>query len=416
MNPQTGELDPLFDPAVIQEPYEYYRQLRETDPVHELVGTGTYLVTSADIIHDVVSRPAVFSSATGRFLHKGEWAEPGLLAPQGGQGYAGPEGGVLATADPPDHGRQRKVVTRKLSTANMQAMEPEFRALVDEVLSTVPADGRIEWMSQVAEPLPMVMVARILGLPDSCAPDLKKMGYDSVERISGMISNERLQELDTTAVNLDELMSAYSSARQDPTAYSGTMIGIAAQAVAEGNLDDAEAFGIFGLLIAAGGESTTSLTGTAVKILCDRPDLQAELRANPALIPAFIEESLRFDAPFRGHYRILTQDVELGGKHLSEGTRLVLMWPAANRDESVYEAPDEVRLDRKNRYHVGFGWGIHLCVGAPLARVEAKAAVETLLARTRSFDLDPQVSSLPYHLSLMVRRLVSLPLVLDVIK
>ncbi|MCW2524776.1 MAG: Cytochrome, partial [Frankiales bacterium] len=167
--------------------------------------------------------------------------------------------------------------------------------------------------------------------------------------------------------------------------------------------------------IAAGGESTTSLTGTAVRLLAEQPELQAQLRAQPDLIPAFIEEACRVDAPFRGHYRVLTEDVELAGHSLKAGSRLVLMWQAANRDESIYSDPDEVHLDRANRYHVGFGWGIHLCVGAPLARVEARVAVETLLARTRSFRIDPAAPALRYHLSLMVRRLVELPLQLDLI-
>jgi cytochrome P450 len=109
-----------------------------------------------------------------------------------------------------------------------------------------------------------------------------------------------------------------------------------------------------------------------------------------------------------------TRDVELGGKVLPAGSHLVLMWPAANRDPAEFENPDDVRLDRPNpRHHLGFGWGIHLCVGAPLARVEAKVAIEALLARTRSFTVDPDAPSLRYHPSLMVRRLVSLPLILD---
>ena len=111
--------------------------------------------------------------------------------------------------------------------------------------------------------------------------------------------------------------------------------------------------------------------------------------ANPSLVPTFVEEACRFDPPFRGHYRVATQDVELDGKSIPAGSHLILMWPAANRDSTAYDDPDEVRLDRPNpRHHVGFGWGIHLCVGAPLARVEAKVAIERLLARTRAFRLD----------------------------
>ncbi|MCW2521700.1 MAG: cytochrome, partial [Frankiales bacterium] len=241
------KLDPLFDLDVVQDPYDYYRQLRETDPVHEVPGTGTYLVTRADLIYDIVARPEIFSSDTGVFLHKGEWAQPGLRAPVSGEV---PQGrGVLATADPPDHGRQRKIVSRKLSTSNMLAMEPEFRELVEAELAAAQPDEAFEWMSRVAEPLPMVMVARILGLPDNLAPVLKEAGYNSVERISGFVSEARIRQFDREMpLNMADLVAAYGRARQDPSAYAGSMIGMAAQAVADGALDDEEAFGIFGIL------------------------------------------------------------------------------------------------------------------------------------------------------------------------
>jgi cytochrome P450 len=324
-------------------------------------------------------------------------------------------GGGLAGADPPDHGRQRKVVTRVLSTANMRAMEPGFRGLVDQAMAAVPDDGRFEWMSHVAEPLPMVMVARVLGLHDSLAPELKRQGYAAVERISGFVPEDRIMQLENDAMNnLAAVIDAYTRAKEDATIYPGAMIGIMAQAVVDGELDDVEAMSILAVLIAAGGESTTSLTGTGVRILAERPDLQDQLRGDPSLVPAFVEEACRFDPPFRGHYRVVTQEVELAGKRLPAGSRLVLMWPAANRDPALYEKPDEVRLDRPNpRHHLGFGWGIHLCVGAPLARVEAKVAIEHLLERTQTFQIDPASPPLAYHPSLMVRRLVALPLLLD---
>jgi cytochrome P450 len=120
------------------------------------------------------------------------------------------------------------------------------------------------------------------------------------------------------------------------------------------------------------------------------------------------------DPPFRGHYRHVLSDTELGGTPIPAGSALVLAWPAANRDPNAFSNPDEIDLDRPNpRQHVGFGWGIHLCVGAPLARVETKVAFEQLLARTKCFSIDPAAAPLRYHPSLMVRRLVELPLVLE---
>jgi cytochrome P450 len=408
------EVDALFDAAVVQDPTDYYRQLRATDPVHEVVD-GTFLVTGMDLVREVVANTDIFSSRAINFLHHGDWPRPGLrpLIPDG-LGVSDDIPGVLATADPPDHGRQRKVLSKHFTADRMRAMEPAFRVLVTDALSDVGPDGRLDWMSQVAEPLPMVMVARILGLPDAHAAELKKIGYAMVERIGGFVSEDRIDQLEAEDVNnLAPVLDAYTHARQGAPADANGIIATVAQAVGDGELDDTEAIGIITMLIAAGGESTTSLTGTAARILAERVELQDRLRADPTLVPTFIEEALRYDPPFRGHYRVVTRDTVLGDTKLPAGTHVVLAWPAANRDEAAFEHPDEVRLDRNNpRAHVGFGWGIHLCIGAPLARVEAKVAIETLLARTARFHIDDQ-QPLPYHPSLLVRRLVSLPLVLE---
>ncbi len=407
--------DPLFDPEVVEDPHGYYAELRAADPVHELPGTGTFLVTRMDLIREVVAKPAIYSSVSTVFLHHhGNDGAPGLRGVSPDAGIDTSQGMVLATADPPDHARQRKVVTRRLSTSVMQGMEPEFRALVDDVLDGALTRGRIELMSELAEPLPMVMVARILGVDDDKAPALKEQGYASVEAISGFVTDERLEALGAPMKNVGPVVDGYLAARGAQKYDPETLIGVCGQAVEAGELTDLEAMATLFLLISAGGESTTSLTGTGARILAERPDLQERLRREPQLVPAFVEEACRIDPPFRGHYRHVLIDAELGGVTIPAGSTLVLMWPAANHDRDVFEHPDDIDLDRPNpRQHVGFGWGIHLCVGAPLARVEAKVAFEQLLARTKSFSIDPDAAPLRHHRSLMVRRLVDLPLVLE---
>ena len=407
--------DPLFDPEVVEAPHRYYAELREKDPVHELPGTGTFLVTRMDLIHEVVAKPAVFSSVSTQFLHHcANGGAPGLRHVFGHADADAGQGAVLATADPPDHGRQRKVVARRLSTTVMQGMEPEFRELVDRTLDGPLTIGHIEWMSDLAEPLPMIMVARILGLDDSLASALKEQGYASVEAISGFVSDERLAELGAPMMNVGPVVDWYLEARSAQQYDPDTLIGVCGQAAEAGELTDLEAFATLFLIVTAGGESTTSLTGTGARILAERPDLQDRLRREPHLIPAFVEEACRIDPPFRGHYRHVISDTELGGVKVPAGSTVVLAWPAANRDRDAFPNPDDIDLDRPNpRQHVGFGWGIHLCVGAPLARVEAKVAFERLLARTKSFSVDPAAEPLRHHRSLMIRRLVELPLILE---
>lgn len=412
-----GRIDPLFDPQVVEDPHDYYAQLRAMDPVHELPDTGTFLVTRMDLIREVVAQPTVFSSVSAQFLHyRAHGGAPGLQSAfPGTEAEAAATGAVLATADPPDHTRQRKVVSRRLSTTVMQGMEPEFRELVDRVLDGTLPTGEIEWMSQLAEPLPMIMVARVLGVRDDQAPRLKEQGYASVEAIGGFVSEERLAELGRPVMDVGPVVDAYLEARASTEDDLDTLIGVCAQAVDAGELTDEEAFMMLFILVSAGGESTTSLTGTGVRILAERPDLQDRLRREPELIPAFVEEACRIDPPFRGHYRHVVADTELGGVKISAGSTVVLAWPAANRDPDAFPQPDGIDLERPNpRQHVGFGWGIHLCVGAPLARIEAKVAFEQLLARTTSFAVDPASVPLRHHQSLMIRRLVELPLILEV--
>jgi cytochrome P450 len=406
-------LDPLFDPAVVQQPFDYYRDLRTTRPVHEVV-PGTFLVTRMDLIQEVVAQPDLYSSAVTEFLHKGDWRVPSLRSfVPGDMADLEETPVILATADPPDHERQRRVLTKQFSQQRIRSMEPAFRRLVVEALAG--ADDRFDWMSTVAEPLPMVMVTRILGLPDEHASNLKTLGYAMVERIGGFAGEERIAQLETEAVaGIEPVLNAYAEARGGSTAYGDGVLTTVAQAVEDGELSDVEALGILTILIAAGGESTTSLLGTAVRILAERPDLQARLRRNPELVPGFVEEALRYDPPFRGHYRVSTRDAVLGDQTVPAGSHLLLMWPAANRDASAFEAAEEIRLDRPSpRSHVGFGWGIHLCIGAPLARLEANVAIDALLGATASFGLDEHAPALRYHPSLLVRRLTALPLVLE---
>ena len=144
------------------------------------------------------------------------------------------------------------------------------------------------------------------------------------------------------------------------------------------------------VLVGAGAETTAGLIANAVKLLAGRPQLQHDLRADAARVPAFVEEVLRYDGPFRYHPRTAARRAELGGVEIPEGALVVLLWGAANRDEAVFERPEELRLDGPNVHlHVGFGRGIHHCVGAPLARLETRVALTRLLRGTRAFALDP---------------------------
>ncbi len=405
-----AEHDRLFEDAVVECPHAYFAELREGDPVHRVHETDAFLVTRLDLIKEVVADPVRFSSRTGEFLFRGADGRGGLRPAIGEPGNDADAFGVLATADPPDHARHRGLLTRILSATAIKAREAEFRQLIDDALAGALATGSVEWMSEIAEPLPMLMVTRLLGIDDSEADVLKEQGYASVELIGGFATEDDLPALHAKLVEFGPALEAYTAAQASPDPDPSTVIGLCAHAAGYGELDDLEVFGILATLLAAGGESTTSLLGAGVRLLAEDRDLQDRLRSDPTLIPAFVEEACRVESPFRGHYRRVVTDTTLGGVSLPAGSRLVLAWPAANRSDELGGA--QIDIDRPNpRQHVGFGWGLHLCVGAPLARMEARVTFERLLALTESFAVESD-AGIEHHRSLMVRRLTALPLTL----
>jgi cytochrome P450 len=187
------------------------------------------------------------------------------------------------------------------------------------------------------------------------------------------------------------------------------LLGAVARGVVDGVFSEFEAVGTLQTLLSAGGESTTSLLGNAVRILAEDQQLQEHLRRNPNLIPTFVEEALRLEPPFRYHMRMVPKDTVLGGVDIPAGATVLLLWGSGNRDPAEYQRPDEVDLNRKvPRHHLAFGRGIHFCVGAPLARLEARSVLTALLGRTGSITLDPDDAPRWVN-SLMVRRHEHLP-------
>ena len=196
---------------------------------------------------------------------------------------------------------------------------------------------------------------------------------------------------------VDQLLRAMSDPAND-------LLGAVARGVSSSAFSQDNAVLILHTLLGAGGESTTSLLGNAVRILAEHPDLQSQLRQNPDLTPMFVEEALRLEPPFRYHMRSVPETTKLGGVDIPAGATVLLFWGAANRDPAVFDHPDEVDLTRDvPRRHVAFGRGIHHCVGAPLARVEAGSVLSTLLVRAKDITLDPDRAP-KWANSLMVRR------------
>jgi cytochrome P450 len=374
----------LLGRDVLDDPYPAYASLRREAPVWQVPATRTWLVTTWPLVSEATGRPDDFSSNLTALLVSG----PGGRLVEFDMTSLGTAIDVLATADDPDHATHRRLVFPHLVPARLQAMQPRLQDLAEDLWGGGASDGAIEWMSAMADRMPLTVVASVVGLPDADVPRLLRWAYEGTELLSGVATIDRMAHLGASAAAMAEYLAGrFAEARVSPPP---TLLGDLAASANEGLLSEHEVVAMLVQLVGAGGESTAGLIGNAARILAEQPGLQDRLRADPELIPPFLEEVLRVESPFRGHYRLVRHDCELGGVALRAGDHLVLHWGAANRDEAAFGNADRIVLDRPaGRAHLAFGRGLHFCVGAPLARLEARVAVATLLSRTETFRLDP---------------------------
>lgn len=386
----------FFGSEAIQDPYPLYDRMRAEAPVHRIGDSTFYAVCGWDAVQEAVDRIEDFSSnltATMVFNEDGA-VTPLDMGPPGGPMHA------LATADDPVHATHRKILLPHLSAKRIRIIEEFAIQTADLLWEQNLRDGQIEWMSTVANRLPMMVVCKLLGLPDRDVDELIRLGFATTTLLDGIVTLEHLEQAAAAAMELSGyVLEHFESA--SATGEYGLIADLAARC-ASGELEQPAALGIMITLFSAAGESTASLLGSAAWILADRPAIQRWLREKPELLSAFIEEVLRFESPFRGHYRHVWHDTLLGGVAVPANSHLLLMWGAANRDPAHFKAPNEFRLDRDaGKSHVSFGKGVHFCVGAALARLEARIVLRMLLERTTWIDAADIGKWLP---SILVRR------------
>ena len=390
--------DPIqfFGTEALADPYPLYDRMRAEAPVHRVGDSVFYAVCSWEAVLEAVDRVDDFSSnLTATMVYH----EDGAITPFD-MGEPGSSAHALATADDPVHALHRKILLPHLSAKRVRVIE-EFAArtanrLWDENLHA----GQIEWMSAMANRLPMMVVAELLGLPHDDVDELIRLGYATTTLLDGVVTSDQLEAAGAAALELSSYVLEHFE-KASATAEHG-LIGDLAARYASGELKQLPALGMMLTLFSAAGESTASLLGSAAWILTDRPDIQKQVRDNPELLGAFIEETLRYESPFRGHYRHVWRDTTLGGVPVPANSHLLLMWGAANRDPAHFEAPNEFRLNRSGaKGHVTFGKGVHFCVGAALARLEAQIVLRTLLERTAWIEATDVGEWLP---SILVRR------------
>ena len=386
----------FFGAEALQDPYPLFDRMRAQAPVHRIGNSEFYAVCGWDAVLEAVDRVEDFSSnlTATMVYHDDGSITPFDMGPPGGPAHA------LATADDPAHAMHRKILLPHLSAKRVRVIEEFAAQTTDRLWEQNLHDSRIEWMSVMANRLPMMVVARLLGLPHSDVDNLIRLGYATTTLLDGIVTPDQLEAAGGAAMELSSyILEHFAEANRG--AEHG-LIGDLAARCASGELEQLTALAMMVTLFSAAGESTASLLGSAAWILVDRSEVQRQVRQNPELLSVFIEETLRFESPFRGHYRHVWRDTTLAGVEVPANSHLLFMWGAANRDPAHFEAPNEFRLDRNGaKRHVTFGKGVHFCVGAALARLEARIVLGKLLERTAWIEATDVGEWLP---SILVRR------------
>jgi cytochrome P450 family 144 len=392
----------FFGTDALQDPYPLYDRMRDRAPVHRIGDSVFYAVCGWDAIMEALNRVEDFSSnlTATMVYHDDGSVTPFDMGPLGGPQNA------LATADDPLHDAHRKMLVPHLSAKRIRVIEEFAEATAMQLWSEGLVDGRIEWMSAMANRLPMMVVARLLGLPDEDVDKLIRLGFATTTLLDGVVSPAQLEAAGVAVMELSGyVMEHFGKAGESP---APRLIGDLAARYAAGELEQLPALAIMLTLFSAAGESTASLLGSAAWILVSHNEIQEKVRAHPELLGAFIEETLRYESPFRGHYRHVVRDTTLAGVDVPADSRLLLMWGAANRDPRQFDAPNEFRLDRTGaKGHVTFGKSAHFCVGAALARLEAQIVLRMLLDQSTWLEAADVGLWLP---SILVRRLERLQL------
>jgi cytochrome P450 len=405
----------LSDPSlllrddVVADPYEFYDVLRTEAPVWAVPGQDTFLVSDPDLIREAVARTGDFSSNLVALLHRG----PNGTLQRLGLAPMGDPSHVLAIADPPDHSAQRRLLQPHLSIAAVGRYEPRMRQIIDGLLEPLLDAGGGDAVELLCDPFPAFALCLVSGLPEADVPSIVSMVSRTALLIDGVTDDAGMAEaaagaLDLITYGADQLDLALGRPPDD-----STLLGVLAAAVSDGTLNRDQASNILTQLFTAGTETTTSLIARSIETLATHPALQQQLRDETGRIPAFLEEVLRHTGPFQFHYRWTPDGTDLGDTHIPAGSVVLLMWAAADRCANAEPSNEEpFDLDDDSKTHFAFGRGLHFCIGAHLARLEARLATEHVLARTTDIRLD-RAHKPSMRPSLSIKRMTSLPILVS---
>lgn len=340
--------------------YEEYRELRKSRPVSR-DPDSPWRVARYEDVRRILKDHQTFSSAVAQPRTGDDSGSPSMLF-----------------SDPPSHDRLRSLINRAFTPRQIQAQAPSIEKRCKQLVKTFAANTTGDLVKDLAAPLPVGVIATMLGVEDGDFVTFKRWS----DLIFGNIGEILIGTPSQPAIDAGAEMNAYfleriAELRTAPKSHLlSSLVHVETE---EGRLSDPELLMFCALLLIAGNETTTSLIVSCVRVFHEMPETFERLKRHPDMIPEFIEETLRFHSPFRMTIRRATRDVELCGQLIAEGDLVLPMIASANRDERVFERPHEFVIDRKTNPHLAFGLGIHSCLGATLARLEGKIATNSLL-------------------------------------
>ncbi len=392
---QSGVSYNPLSAGMAQDPYPTYAKLRGRDPVHRSRLMDAWVFSRFSDADAILRDHRHFSSdprkrvASGRRASLPRVEEPSMLF-----------------LDPPDHTRLRALVNKAFTPRAVAALEPHIRELMTTLLDAVDDPAAFDLMEAVAKPLPVIVIAEMLGIPPEDRAQFAVWSDQRARILEPTLSPEERETADTAMRSLDEyLVPIISERKADP---KDDIISALAQAEEEGDkLTEREVLIMLRLLLVAGNETTTNLIGNGMLALLRHPDQLAALREDPGLIPSAVEELLRFDSPVQVDMRSVLDDCDVNGFPLRRGDSVVMLLGSANRDPDQFESPDRLDVRPREQNHLAFGRGIHHCLGAPLARLEGRVVLETLIERFGSMRLLEDRPA--FRSSVVLRGLLALP-------
>jgi cytochrome P450 len=367
-------VEPLFNPFLPEfhaDPYPFYHRLREREPVHQ-TPMGFWVLTRYDDVVLALRDPR-FGRAGFEPMLAAVYAEPGQE----------PSPPSMLFRDPPDHTRLRALVNRAFTPRVVEALRPRIQQIVDGVLDRVADSGKMEVIEDLAYPLPVRVICEMLGVPPGDHESIKQWSSDVARALDaiGLLNDSEVAE--RGRIGRRHLGAYFKALLPERRAHPREdLLSLLIAAEEQGDrLTESELLGTCVLLFIAGHETTVNLIGNGLLALLRNPAELERLRRDPGLVPTAIEELLRYDSPVQRTARITNTDVEIDGHAMPTGSMVIAAIGAANRDPAQFRDPDRLDVGRQDNRHVAFGFGIHYCLGAPLARLEGQIAIGTLLRR-----------------------------------